>query len=102
MYPSSIARERLPAAGAPEGAWPFAPDLAIEVVSPSDRFDDVLAMVQEYLRAGTRLVWGFHPRTKTIMVCRTNGEVQLLRAQDELSGEDLLPGFHCQGDDLFV
>jgi Uma2 family endonuclease len=99
---SFIARERLPAAGAPEGYWPFAPDLAVEVVSPSDRSDDVLAKVQEYLRAGTRLVWVFHPRTRTVMVYRINGEVQLLRAQDELSGEDLLPGFHCQVDELFA
>jgi Uma2 family endonuclease len=36
------------------------------------------------------------------MVYRINGEVQLLQAQDELSGEDLLPGFHCQVDELFV
>jgi Uma2 family endonuclease len=98
---SFIARERLPTQGVPEGYWPFAPDLAAEVISPSDRFDDVLTKVQEYLRAGTRLVWVFHPRTKTVMVYRANGEVQLLQGQAELCGEDVLSGFHCRVGELF-
>jgi len=98
---SFIARERLPGGNAPEGYWPFAPDLAVEVVSPSDRSDDVLAKVQEYLRAGTRLVWVFHPRTKTVMVYRADGEVLLVQGQEELSGEEVLPGFHCQVNELF-
>lgn len=98
---SFIARERVPTQGVPEGYWPFAPDLAVEVISPSDRFDDVLTKVQEYLRAGTRLFWIFHPRTRTVMVYRANGTVQLLRQQEELNGEDVLPGFHCQVREFF-
>jgi Uma2 family endonuclease len=98
---SFIARERLPSGEVPEGYWPFAPDLAVEVVSPSDRSDDVLAKVQEYLRAGTRLVWVFHPRTKAVMVYRANGEVLLVQGQEELSGEEVLPGFHCRVNELF-
>jgi Uma2 family endonuclease len=98
---SFITRQRLPAGEAPDGFWPFAPDLAVEVVSPSDRFDDVLSEVQEYLSAGTRLVWVFHPRTKTVMVYRANGEVVWVREQDELSGEDVLPGFRCRVAELF-
>jgi Uma2 family endonuclease len=98
---SFIARERVVTQGVPEGYWPFAPDLAVEVISPSDRFDDVLTKVQEYLRAGTRLVWVFHPRTKTVTVYRANSEVQLLQGQEELSGEDVLPGFHCPVMELF-
>jgi Uma2 family endonuclease len=98
---SFIARERLPTQGAPEGYWPFAPDLAVEVISPSDRFDDVLTKVQEYLRAGTRLVWVFHPRTKTVTIYRANGDVQLLQEQEGLSGEEVLPGFHCQIREFF-
>jgi Uma2 family endonuclease len=54
------------------------------------------AKVQEFLRVGTRLVWVFHPRTKTITVYRANSEVQLLQGHDELSGEDVVPGFHCR------
>jgi Uma2 family endonuclease len=98
---SFIARERLPGGEVPEGYWPFAPDLAVEVVSPSDRSDDMLTKVQEYLRAGARLVWVFHPRTKTVMVYRANGEVLLIQGQEELSGEEVLPGFHCRVHELF-
>src|SRR5574341_1913574 len=52
-----IARERISAEGVPTGYWPGAPDLAVEIVSPSDRFDDVIEKVAEYLAAGTQLVW---------------------------------------------
>jgi Uma2 family endonuclease len=61
----------------------------------------MLTKVQEYLRAGTRLVWVFHPRTKTVMVYRANGEVLLIQGQEELSGEEVLPGFHCRVHELF-
>jgi Uma2 family endonuclease len=98
---SFIGRERVPAQGVPEGYWPFAPDIAVEVISPGDRFDDVLTKVREYLQAGTRLVWVFHPRTKTVTIYRANGEVQLLQEQEELSGEEVLPGFHCRVREVF-
>jgi Uma2 family endonuclease len=97
-----VARKRIPAEGVPEGFWLFAPDLAVEVISPSDRFDDVLAKVQDYLHAGTRLVWVLHPRTTAAMVYRANGAVQLLQGHDELSGEDVLPGFRCRVQELFA
>jgi Uma2 family endonuclease len=98
---SFITRERIASQGIPEGYWPFAPDLAVEVISPRDRFDEVLTKVQEYLRAGTRLVWVFHPRTKTVTVYKANSEVQLLQGDEELSGEDVVPGFHCRVMEFF-
>jgi Uma2 family endonuclease len=94
--------ERIPAEGVPEGFWPLAPDLAVEVVSPSDRFDDVMSKVQEYLHAGTQLVWVLHPRTQTVMAYRPTGEVRLLRGQDELSAEDVLPDFRCRVEEIFA
>jgi Uma2 family endonuclease len=99
---SFIARERLSTGGVPEGYWPFAPDLAVEVVSPHDRFDEVLTKVQEYLKAGTRLVRVLHPRTKTVMAYRANATVQLLQGQEELSGEEVLPGFRCPMGELLA
>jgi Uma2 family endonuclease len=98
---SFITQERIASQGIPEGYWPFAPDLAVEVISPRDRFDEVLTKVQEYLRAGTRLVWVFHPRTKTVTLYRANSEVQLLQGDEELSGEDVVPGFHCRVMEFF-
>ena len=76
--------------------------MAVEVVSPSDRFDEVLEKVQEYLAAGARLVWVALPRTKTVMACRSIGEVKILREDDELRGEDVLPGFVCRVKEIFV
>jgi Uma2 family endonuclease len=99
---SFVARERIPAEGVPEQYWPFAPDLAVEVVSPSDSFDEVAAKVSDYLAAGTRLVWIVHPRTRTVMIYRATGEVRLLQPQEELSGEDVIPGFSCRVEELFV
>ncbi|MBI3303795.1 MAG: Uma2 family endonuclease [Deltaproteobacteria bacterium] len=97
-----VSRERILVEGKPEKFWPGAPDLAVEVVSPSDRFDHVLEKVEEYLAAGARLVWIALPRTQAVMVCRTAREAKILRGEDELSGEDVLPGFVCRVKDLFV
>jgi Uma2 family endonuclease len=55
----------------------------------------VIEKVAEYLAAGTRLVWVVHPRTHPVTVYRASGEVRLLRGYEELSGEDVLPGFTC-------
>jgi Uma2 family endonuclease len=96
-----VSKERILAHGKPEKFWEGAPDLAVEVVSPNDRFDDVIEKVQEYLAAGARLVWVALPRTKSVMVHRPNGEGKLLREGEELSGEEVLPGFVCPVSQIF-
>jgi len=92
---SFIAKDRIPTTGIPKSYWPFAPDLAVEVVSPGDRFDEVQTKVADYLTAGTRLVWVVNPTTRTVFVHRSARNVQALAEEDELSGEDVLPGFRC-------
>ena len=57
-----IARDRLPAQ-IPGGFWPFAPDLAIEVASPSNSLSDLQQKVLEYFDAGSRMVWVIDPQT---------------------------------------
>ena len=97
-----IAKERLPAGGVPEeGYWPLAPDLAVEVVSPNDRPDDVQEKAQEYLAAGTRMVWVIYPKTRSVMVYRSLRDIKILRAEDTLSGEDVLPGFEHKVNEIF-
>jgi Uma2 family endonuclease len=76
--------------------------LAVEVVSPNDRIDDVVEKVQEYLAAGARLVWVALPRSKSIMVYHPNGEIKILREGEELQGEDVLPGFVCRLKQIFA
>lgn len=70
-----------------------APDLAVEVLSPSDRFNDVMLKVKEYLEAGTRLVWVIDPEARATGVFRADGSYSFVAEDGILDGEDVLPGF---------
>ncbi len=98
---SLVLAGRLPAGVLPRGHCRVAPDLAVEVVSPNDAFSDVEAKVGEYLAAGVRLVWVIDPPTRVVLVYRPDGTGARLRDGDELSGEDVVPGFRCRVGDLF-
>jgi Uma2 family endonuclease len=94
-----IAAARLPK-DLPDGYAPFAPDLAIEVVSPGDSADEIEAKVNEYLKYGVRLVWVFYPKTKTVMV-RTPSTVEHIDVNGALDGGNVLPGFKLSVRDVF-
>jgi Uma2 family endonuclease len=94
--------DRLPAGGIPETYWDLAPDLAVEVLSPSDRRGKVLKKVGEYLDAGTQLVWVVDPRRRTAVVYRPEGEPTILGADGVLDGEDVLSGFTLALADVWV
>ncbi|MBM4031974.1 MAG: Uma2 family endonuclease [Planctomycetes bacterium] len=70
-----------------------APDLAVEVISPSDRASEVNAKVQDWLDAGCRMVWVVDPETETVAVYRSRTQVEVLGISDTISGGDVLPGF---------
>ena len=55
----------------------------------------------EYLRAGVRVVWVVNPQTRVVRVHRADGTSAWLTEGDELSGDDVLPGFHCRVSALF-
>ena len=78
-----------------------APDLAIEIVSPSDKHYDVTDKALAYLKAGTRLVWVIEPIAKTVMVYRSETDFTLLNYEDTLTGEDVVDGFSCAVAELF-
>lgn len=73
----------------------------IEVVSPHDLAWEVEHKVEEFLRAGVRLLWVLYPATRTILIYRSGSEVTRLSDTDELSGEDIWPGFTCRVSKLF-
>ena len=83
------------------GYFPFEPDLAIEVVSPNDRYTEVAEKVAEYLAAGTRLVVVVDPRARTITKYPARGETTRLDVGDTLTLDDVIPGFECAVSDIF-
>ena len=90
-----IARERLPA-DVPNGFWPFAPDLAIEVASPSNSLSALQEKVLEYFEAGSRMVWVIDPHSRTALVYHSPREITLLRDTELLEGDPVVPGFRVR------
>ena len=80
---------------------PIPADLAIEIVSPTDKQYDVTEKAFAYLKAGTRLVWVIEPVAKTVMVYRSETDFTLLTCKDTLTGEDVVEGFACPVAELF-
>ncbi len=79
----------------------FAPDLAVEVISPDDRANEVQAKVQMFLDAGTAIVWVMYPALRQVFVHRSDHTVRVFSDADTLDGGDLLPGFQVAVADLF-
>jgi Uma2 family endonuclease len=92
---------RLPGGVAPKGWAKIPPDLAVEVVSPKDRIDKLDEKLEDYRKVGVPLIWVIHPKTRKVMVHRDDGSVSQLLESDELSGEDVIPGFRCPVRELF-
>jgi Uma2 family endonuclease len=96
-----VSRERIGAGKLPKGFWPGAPDLAAEVVSPSDSFRMVHEKVLEWLGAGARMVLVLQPDDRTVTVYRSREHVRILAADDVIEGEDVVPGWRCPVRELF-
>ena len=92
--------DRIPDEGAPEAFWTVAPDLAVEVISPSETAGDVREKVRDYLTAGSPLVWVVYPRTREVVVHTPDGLARTHGPGDALEGFEVLPGFRCAVADL--
>ena len=86
----------------PKGWITIPPDLAVEVISPTDRAEDIEERVKEYHSAGVPLVWVVNPSTRTAVVRRLDGTAAEVGPAGTLAGEDVVPGFACPVADLFV
>jgi Uma2 family endonuclease len=93
--------ERLPKGEIPEGLLPVAPDLVVEVRSPSDRWNAVFIKVGEYLTAGVRVVVVLDPGTASASVYRSDELQQIYHNSDELTLPEVLPGFSVVVSRLF-
>lgn len=95
-----VLRNRL--AELPDSFVPMAPDLAVEVLSPSDRMADAMSKVSMYLQAGVRLVWLIDPATLTVTIFRQDAAPKMVSEGDILDGGDVLPGFSVPVAEIFA
>lgn len=82
-------------------AWPIAPDLAVEVISPTDKAFDVIEKVQEYFAGGVRQVWHIYSHIEQVMIFDSPTTVRVLTRADELTAEPVVPGFRMPMAELF-
>ena len=98
---SYVRAERIPPSGVPEGFWEFAPDLAVEVVSPTETAEEVREKVRDFLAAGTAVVWVVYPRSREVIVHLPDGTAQTFGEQTVLTVSTILPNFSCRVAELF-
>ena len=96
-----VAADRIPSSGVPAGYMRLAPDLVVEVVSPSDTASDLQSKVYAWLDAGCKLVWVVYPATRSVTIFRSRHDVRALSEEDTLDGGPLFDEFNLEVRDLF-
>lgn len=98
---SVMRSDRLPGGRSPNGFLEGAPDLCVEIISPSESRPDMFRKISEYFDSGARQVWHVFPESRKIAVYSLTDEVRVYEADDEITGGEIVPGFHCRVADLF-
>jgi Uma2 family endonuclease len=80
---------------------PFPPELAVEVLSGTNTKKEIERKRVEYFEAGVKLVWVVDPKKQTLVVYRADGSSSLLRTDDVVTGEDVLPGLAIPVGEVF-
>ena len=83
------------------GFVPGSPDIAVEVVSPSNTAAEMERKVAEYLAAGSQRVWVAHPSIRSVTVHRADGATITYTGDDAITDEELLPGFSLPLSEIF-
>ncbi|HEX5727514.1 MAG TPA: Uma2 family endonuclease [Longimicrobiaceae bacterium] len=96
-----VCRERDPEASAEDGYCGGAPDLAVEVVSPTDSFGYVEAKVLDWLTGGCRMVLVVNSDTRTVTMYRSRTDIEVLVEDEWLDGGDVVPGWRLPIRELF-
>jgi Uma2 family endonuclease len=96
-----VSHERMGGMPRPRKYWPFAPDLAVEVVSPGDTAEEIETTVGEWFAGGARRVWVFYPVPYKAHDYASPTEVRILQEEDTLDGGDVVPGFACRVSEVF-
>jgi Uma2 family endonuclease len=77
----------------PKGFWSGPPDLAVEVISPSERKSKVEQKTAKWLSFGARAVWLINPQNRTVEIVSANADRRLFHESDELHDDEVIPGF---------
>ena len=96
-----VARQQWSGLPPDTNAWDVVPDWMVEITSPSNSADEVIEKVDEYFRAGTRLVWVIYPNSQRVYVYTSPTGVTIYETSDELTAEPVLPAFRLQTGALF-
>lgn len=100
---SFVSKERLQGLRRlPKGFFQGAPDLAVEVISPSNTFEEIYNKLVEYFDNSCRLVWVINPDERSVIVYHEPQPSRLLKMTDNLDGEDVIPGFSLPVAELFA
>lgn len=88
-----IRKDKLEVFGIPVTFFPVAPDLAVEVISPANTYDEIQDKIEKYFGGGTKLIWIVDAKRRKVFVHRPNDTVSLLNENDVLEGEDVILNF---------
>jgi Uma2 family endonuclease len=97
-----VRKDRLSAVGFPKAYFPEAPALVIEVVSPGDTVDKIDAKIRRWLMAGVDSVWVVRPADRSVTIYRLRDEAEVFTADQVLTDQSILPGFHCKVCEFFA
>ncbi len=84
-----------------EGFLYGAPDLSVEILSPSNTVKAMEEKAVEYFENGSKIVWIVNPDDQTVLILRPDGSEKVLNVRDILDGEDVIPGFSLVVSELF-
>ncbi len=88
--------------GEPVTKADFAPDLAVEVISPSDKQEYVTKKINEYLQSGVKEVWRVEPEIETVTVYKSLTNVKVFTKNDVLTTQEILPGLSLPLNEIFL
>ena len=97
-----ISSDRLREIGESEGFAQGAPDIAVEVISPNDRYTEVEEKVADWLNAGCRAVIVVNPRRRTVNLHRSHTNMTTLAESDTLELDDIVPDWRMPVEDIFA
>ena len=95
-------KERIPGGRPGRGFGAAAPDLCVEMISPSEERAEKARKVREYFEAGAEQMWHIFPEQQQVVVFTSPTEARILNADDTLTAGDILPGFSYRVGDLFI